>query len=119
VKLVDKKHREDDSYVYAAKIKRELQQQLVGAQVKTTPISIMGTADRAPLALVVTASELDSAMTFANAALAELRKIKGATETKLTVEAGNPEITVQVDRDKNGKPGIDAANSGSNHADCL
>ena len=106
VKLVDKKQREDDSYIYAAKIKRELQQQLVGAQVKTTPISIMGTADRAPLALVVTASELDSAMTFANAALAELRKIKGATETKLTVEAGNPEITVQVDRDKMASLGL-------------
>lgn len=29
-----------------------------------------------------------------------LRNIEGATEVKLTVEDGNPEIQVQVDRDK-------------------
>lgn len=100
VKLVPKKLRTDDSYVYAAKVKRELQQVLVGAKIKTTPIGMLGTADRAPLALVVTASDLDSAMVFANAAMAELKKVKGATEIKLTVESGNPEINVQVDRDK-------------------
>ncbi|MGN6418309.1 MAG: efflux RND transporter permease subunit [Pseudobacter sp.] len=100
VKLTPKKLRADDSYVYAAKVKRELQQELVGAKIKTTPIGMLGTADRAPLALVVTGSDLDSAMVFANAAMAELKKVKGATEIKLTVESGNPEINVQVDRDK-------------------
>jgi HAE1 family hydrophobic/amphiphilic exporter-1 len=100
VKLVPKQLRADDSYVYAAKVKRELQQVLVGAKIKTTPIGMLGTADRAPLALVVTGSDLDSAMVFANAAMDELKKIKGATEIKLTVESGNPEINVQVDRDK-------------------
>ncbi|NML22138.1 efflux RND transporter permease subunit [Pseudoflavitalea sp. G-6-1-2] len=100
VKLVDKKFRADDSYIYAAKIKRELQPILVGAKVKTMPVGMLGTADKAPLALVVSASDLDSAMVYANAAMAELKKIKGATEIKLTVESGNPEINVQVDRDK-------------------
>ncbi|WP_205510678.1 efflux RND transporter permease subunit [Longitalea arenae] len=106
VKLVDGKHRTDDSYVYAAKIKRELQKELVGTKVKTTPVSILGTADNAPLALVVMAPELDSAMAFANAAHEELKKIKGAAETKLTVEAGNPEINVQVNRDKMASLGL-------------
>ncbi len=100
VKLVPSGLRQDDSYVYAAKIKRELQTVLVGAKIKTTPIGMLGTADQAPLALVVTASDLDSAMVFANEAHELLKKIPGATETKLTVEAGNPEINVQVDRDK-------------------
>ncbi|WP_276504704.1 efflux RND transporter permease subunit [Terrimonas pollutisoli] len=106
VKLVNKKQRNDDSYVYAAKIKRELENVLVGAKVKTTPIGMLGTADNAPLALVVMAPDLDSAMAFANAAHDELKKIKGATETKLTVEAGNPEINVQVDRDKMASLGL-------------
>ncbi|GAB2659309.1 efflux RND transporter permease subunit [Flavihumibacter cheonanensis] len=100
VKLVPKELRKDDSYVYAAKIKRELENVLVGAKIKTTPIGMLGTADLAPLALVVTASDLDSALAFANEAHALLKKIPGATETKLTVESGNPEINVQVDRDK-------------------
>ena len=106
VKLVPKQLRADDSYVYAAKVKRELQQVLVGAKIKTTPIGMLGTADQAPLALVVTGSDLDSAMVFANAAMAELKKIRGATEIKLTVESGNPEINVQVDRDKMASLGL-------------
>jgi HAE1 family hydrophobic/amphiphilic exporter-1 len=100
VKLVPKELRKDDSYIYAAKIKRELEKVLVGAKIKTTPIGMLGTADQAPLALVVTASDLDSAMVFANQAHELLKKIPGAAETKLTVESGNPEINVQVDRDK-------------------
>ena len=100
VKMVDQKDREDDSYVYAAKTKRKLQKVLVGAKIKTVGMSIMGTAEEAPLALVITGTTLDSAMVFAKAAEKELYKIKGASEIKLSVETGNPEVNVQVDRDK-------------------
>ncbi len=100
VKMVSQDEREDDSYVYAAKIKRKLQQELVGAKVKTVGMSIMGTAEEAPLALVVTGTTLDSAMVFAKAAEKELYSIPGASEIKLSVETGNPEVNVQIDRDK-------------------
>ncbi len=100
VQLVEKKDRADDSYVYAAKIKRELQNILIGAKVKTVPVSILGSAEQAPLAMIVTAPTLDSATSFATQAMNALRNIEGATEVKLTVEDGNPEIQVQVDRDK-------------------
>jgi len=100
VQMVDKNEREDASNIYAAKIKKELEPLLVGAKVKTVPVSILGSAEQAPLALVVTGPELDSVMVFARAAMNELGKIEGATEMKLSVEAGNPEISVQVDRDK-------------------
>ncbi|MCR6720302.1 MAG: efflux RND transporter permease subunit [Chitinophagaceae bacterium] len=106
VQLVDKKDREDDSYIYAAKIKRELQDVLVGAKVKTVPVSILGSAESAPLALVVTGPELDSVMRFAEVAKEKLGKIQGAAEIKLSVEAGNPEISVTVDRDKMASLGL-------------
>ena len=100
VQMVDEKERLDDSYVFAAKTKRRLEKILVGAKVKTVPISLLGVAEEAPLALVVTGPSLDSAMVFARKAEAELYKIPGATEIELSVETGNPEINVQVDRDK-------------------
>jgi HAE1 family hydrophobic/amphiphilic exporter-1 len=100
VQLVEKKKRQDDSYVYAAKVKRELQKVLVGAKVKTVPVSILGAAEQAPLALVVTGAQLDSVMQFAEVAQQKLAGISGATEIKLSVEDGNPEIRVNVDRDK-------------------
>jgi HAE1 family hydrophobic/amphiphilic exporter-1 len=100
VKMVDQKDRADDASVFAAKIKRKLENVLVGAKVKTVPVGILGTAQDATLGLIITGSSLESAMAFAKLAEAELYKIPGATEIKLSVEAGNPEINVQVDRDK-------------------
>jgi HAE1 family hydrophobic/amphiphilic exporter-1 len=113
VQLVERNHREDDSYVYAAKVKRELEKELVGVKVKTVPVSIMGTAERAPLALVVTGPQLDSVMQFAELAQQKLAAIKGATEIKLSVEAGNPEISVNVDRDKMAALGLTLQNVGA------
>ncbi|ANE52695.1 efflux RND transporter permease subunit [Flavisolibacter tropicus] len=113
VQLVAKKDREDDANIYAAKIKKELEPLLVGAKVKTVPVSILGTAEQAPLALIVTGPELDSVMVFAKAAMNELGKVKGATEMKLSVEAGNPEINVQVDRDKMAALGLNLSTVGA------
>lgn len=113
VQLVAKNQRQDASNIYAAKIKKELQPLLVGARVKTVPVSILGSAEQAPLALIVTGPELDSVMSFAKAALHELTNIEGATEMKLSVEAGNPEINVQVDRDKMAALGLSLSTVGS------
>ncbi|OYQ38277.1 acriflavin resistance protein [Flavobacterium cyanobacteriorum] len=100
VTLVDREDRADNTFIYAAKTKRELEKIVVGAQIKTVPVSIVGGADDAPLALTITGNDVESAMAFAQAAAAELAKIKGATEIKLTTEGGSPEVNVQVDRDK-------------------
>ena len=100
VKMIEQKDRTDDATVYAAKIKRKLEKVLVGSKVKTVPVGILGTAEDAQLGLIVTGPNVESAMKFAKLAEAELRKIPGTTEIKLTVEDGNPEINVKVDRDK-------------------
>ncbi|KFF19326.1 efflux RND transporter permease subunit [Flavobacterium hydatis] len=100
VKMIEQKDRKDDASVYAAKIKRKLEKVLVGAKVKTVPVGILGTAEDATLGLIVTGPSTESAMAFAKLAEAELRSIPGTTEIKLTVEDGNPEINVKVDRDK-------------------
>lgn len=113
VQLVEKKDRQDPANIYAAKIKKELEPVLVGAKVKTVPVSILGSAEQAPLALVVTGPELDSVMIFAQAAMNELKKVQGATEMKLSVESGNPEINVQVDRDKMAALGLSLSTVGA------
>jgi hydrophobe/amphiphile efflux-1 (HAE1) family protein len=106
IKMIDQKERTDGASVYAAKIKRKLENVLVGAKVKTVPVGILGTAENATLGLIVTGPSVESAMEFAQLAEAELRKIPGTTDIKLTVEDGNPEINVQVDRDKMASLGL-------------
>jgi HAE1 family hydrophobic/amphiphilic exporter-1 len=111
VTLNDKSEREDNTFVYAAKIKRELEKTLVNAKIKTVPVGLFG-ADQAPLMLTVTGSSQKDAMAFAEKAAAELKKIPGASEVKLTSEDGNPEINVQVDRDKMSALGLDLSTVG-------
>ena len=106
VKMIDQANRTDGASVYAAKIKRQLEKVLVGSKVKTVPVGILGTAEDAKLGLIVTGPNVESAMKFAKLAEAELRKIPGTTEIKLTVEDGSPEIDVKVDRDKMSSLGL-------------
>lgn len=99
VTLTDKSERSESSFIYAARLKRELERELVGAKVKTVPVGLMGAED-APLALTVTGANMEDAMEFALQAEDQLRKIPGSSDIKLTSEDGNPEINVLVDRDK-------------------
>lgn len=109
--LNDKSLRSDNTFIYAAKIKRELQNELVNAKIATIPVGLMG-AEQAPLQLIVVGSDLPSAMEFARKAEAELLKIAGTSEVELSVEDGNPEITVEVDRDKMSSLGLDLSTVG-------
>ncbi|WP_417289671.1 efflux RND transporter permease subunit [Corallibacter sp.] len=113
VTLIDKSKRSDNSYVYAAKIKRKIQELTTGVKIKTVPVGLMGSAENAPLALVVTGNTLDSAMVFANKAADKLKNIPGATGIKLSVETGNPEVLVEVDRDKMAALGLSLQDVGS------
>jgi HAE1 family hydrophobic/amphiphilic exporter-1 len=106
VKIVNKKFREESSDIYAAHIKKELEKILVGAKVKTVPINILGMAQRSPVEMIVTGSDLDSVTVYATKVLEALRTVPGAAEAKLSAESGNPEISVQVDRDKMASLGL-------------
>ena len=114
VKLVERNERKGiSSDVFATDMSRQLSKQLVGAKVKTVPISILGIAENAPIELVVMGSDLDSALKYAEGAQKVLAGIPGATEIKLSVEKGTPEINVQVDRDKMAAVGLTLATVGS------
>ncbi len=110
--LIDKKDRSESTNVIAAKLKRELSQYLVDAKVKTVPVGMMG-AEQAPIDLVVTSDNVTLAQEYAEKAAALLKTIEGATEVKLTSEAGNPEINVQLDRDKMTLLGLNVATVGT------
>lgn len=111
VKLVPKAEREDNTKIFSAKIKRALEKELVGAKVTTVPVGIMG-AEESPIQLVVTGNTLEEVMSYAKAVEAQLKSIEGATEVKLSVEEGNPEISVTVDRDRMTTLGLNVATVG-------
>lgn len=106
VKLVPLNQRKDASDVYAAKTKLELEKVIPGVKVKTIPISILGTAERAPLEIVAVGADYDSVMAYAKSIEQVVKATAGTKEVKLSVEEGNPEINVSVDRDKMASLGL-------------
>ncbi|WP_270090039.1 efflux RND transporter permease subunit [Sphingobacterium sp. SYP-B4668] len=109
--LIDQKERSESTKVFGAKLKRDLEKELVGSKVKTVTVGMMG-AEQAPITLTVIGSDMKDALAFANQAADQLRNIEGATEVKLTSEDGNPEINVQVDRDKMNSLGLNLSTVG-------
>lgn len=111
VKIEDKSILGEPTKVYAARLKRDLEKELVGVKVTTVPVGFMG-AEMAPLQLTVVGPTLEDVMSYANDAMETLRTIDGASEIKLSVEEGNPEIAVSVDRDKMAMLGLNVATVG-------
>lgn len=109
--IIDKKERSESTNVIAAKLKRKLSQYLVEAKVKTVPVGMMG-AEQSPIALVVTSDNVEVAQQYAEKTAELLKTVEGATEIKLSSESGNPEINVQIDRDKMAMLGLNIATVG-------
>lgn len=100
IEMVNKDERaEKSTKVYAAKLKRELEKELAGVKIKIVPMGIMG-AEQAPLQMNITGNTLEDVMKYAREAEALLKTVPGSSEVELSVEDGNPEIAIQVDRDK-------------------
>ncbi|MDR0262673.1 MAG: efflux RND transporter permease subunit [Sphingobacterium sp.] len=109
--ILDKENFEGNSQVYSATLKRELENKLIGAKIKTVNVGIMG-AEQAPLKLTIIGASVEDAQEFAEKAADQLRKIPGAAGVKLTSEAGNPEINVKIDRDKMTSLGLNVSTVG-------
>ena len=109
--LNDGHRKTEPTKVYAAKLKREMENVLVDAKIKTVQVGMMG-AEQAPLMLTVIASSTEDALEYAQKAADLLANIPGSSEIKLTSEDGNPEIVVQLDRDKMNALGLNVATVG-------
>ncbi len=107
VKLVDEEHRSVSSDIYGVLLKNEIMNKFSGVKVKSTPISILGTAEQAPIQLIVTGPTFDTVMMSATRLMEAVKKVEGTQEVKLTVESGNPEVVVTTDRLKMAELGLD------------
>ncbi len=108
MKLVPQKERPGgvNTDLYAQRVRNELERNLPGVKVSTAPVSFFGGADEDPLQIYVSSSDKEQLMEYANTLLAEIKKIQGTLEAKLSIEEGSPEIKVTVDRERMSKLGL-------------
>ncbi len=106
VTLVDKDERESGTDVLARRMKIAIEESIPGAQIKAVPVSIMGTADDAPIQVILSGSNLDTLLASSKDVMALLGKVEGAAEIQTSVDDGNPELKVNVDREKMAQLGL-------------
>src|SRR5690606_31171604 len=76
VKLVPADQRRESSDIYGVLLKNEILERFPGVKVKATPISIMGTANQAPIQLIVTGPTYDTVMQFAEVLMERVKKVE-------------------------------------------
>lgn len=109
--LIDKADRSESTDILAAKFKRDLEEKFTGVEFKTAPIGLMG-ADNAPIEMVVTAPDNETANKEANRILELLKKVPGSVDAELSTDTGSPEVRVNIDRDKMATLGLNLSSVG-------
>ncbi|GHV19990.1 multidrug ABC transporter [Bacteroidia bacterium] len=106
VKMVDYDKRNVSDREYARQIKLFLQQHIVDAEVTTVPVDFFGGSDNAPIELFVMGDNMDEILSASSLIMDNMNKIPGITDMKISVEAGNPEVNVTLNREKMARLGV-------------
>jgi HAE1 family hydrophobic/amphiphilic exporter-1 len=110
--LVDKKERSISSEEFSAQIKDEIRK-IPGVQVKAAPTGITGNANQAPIQIVLKGTELAKVQEAATTVLNVTRQVPGTTDVEFSVEEPNPELQVQIDRERMAALGLSVADVGT------
>ncbi|TXE13633.1 efflux RND transporter permease subunit [Algoriphagus aquimarinus] len=106
VKLVGPEYRTMSGPDYARNLENYLEENITGAEYTGVPISIMGTANDAPIQVIVSGPDKDSIRLVSEKIEAILAGLKGTRKIESSLEDGNPEIRVEVDRYKMNELGL-------------
>lgn len=113
IKLIDKRKRDLSTAVYAVNVRNELDAILPGVEVTSSEVSFLGSANDAPIQIVVGNTDYQSAIEYGNKVLEKLKTIEGVLEAELSLEEGNPEIKVEADRTLMAELGLNMATIGA------
>ncbi|PRY11288.1 CzcA family heavy metal efflux pump/hydrophobe/amphiphile efflux-1 (HAE1) family protein [Pontibacter ummariensis] len=112
VTLVDVKERSFSTDQFSRQAKADIESKLPDVEVTPVPVGLVGTA-QAPIQIIISGSNLDSVMTFAEKVMEITENVNGTVDVETSVEGGNPEIEVVVDRDKMASVGLSLENVGA------
>jgi hydrophobic/amphiphilic exporter-1 (mainly G- bacteria), HAE1 family len=97
--------------VYALHTKRKLQERIPGVDVRTSPIDIMGLSFM-PIEIYFNGDNLDKLFTMSDTIQQIMRSVPGCVDVAASVEGGNPEVRVEVDRKRMADYGLMMAQVG-------
>jgi HAE1 family hydrophobic/amphiphilic exporter-1 len=100
VKLVDKSERSLSTEKFSQQIKKELQERIEGAKVNISNVDIMGSTSEAPIQVVLSGSDVDRLLSYADTVLQKIKTVAGSSDPKISIENNKPEISIRIDKEK-------------------
>lgn len=97
---------------YMLAVRKELEQKFAGVEFNSAAIGMVNSGT-APIEIFLSGDNLDKILASANDLANRLRKTPGANDVNVSVEAGNPEVRVDIDREKMAKLGLDIQTVGA------
>jgi HAE1 family hydrophobic/amphiphilic exporter-1 len=111
IKLVDKKDRSVSTDAYLLQAKDSLVKRFPGIKINTTIQGTAGGSD--PIQLILTGDNEDTLIRYAQKLKGTIAAMPGSNNVYVTVEDGNPEVNVQIDREKMARFGLNIYNVGA------
>jgi HAE1 family hydrophobic/amphiphilic exporter-1 len=111
-KMVNLKERTISVQDFAIRIKRELFYKYPGLEIKSKAVQMAGGGE-APVQVVVQGANLAEVLQYGDTVKNLVKSVVGTVEVEKSVEDGNPEVKVQLDRKKMSDLGVDIATVGA------
>jgi len=99
-KMLSSDQRKISSQQFARDIKVKLTKAISGVKFKTAAVGMVGGSTAGPIQVVVTGNNVDRVMQAAENVKTTIQGVNSTREVELSVEGGNPEVAIQVDRDQ-------------------
>ncbi|RRB00935.1 efflux RND transporter permease subunit [Larkinella rosea] len=96
-------HQPTESYMIA--LRKELEQHFPAIEFNSSVVGMVNSGS-APIEIFLSGDNLDQILAAANDLANRIRKTPGANDVNVSIESGNPEVRVEIDREKMAKLGL-------------
>lgn len=112
VSLTPKEERSRSTEEISEEIKAKILR-IPGVKVRVDPIGIFGTANQAPIQILVSGTEYGEVRAAAAKVADIMKGIPGTSDVRLSSEEGKPEVRIELDRQKMASLGLNLAEVGA------
>lgn len=111
VQLVDVKKRSISSGAFMLRMRDELNKKFPGLKINSQVVGIASSEE--PIQMVLNGDDQAKIMEAGNKVKSMIEALPGSNDVTMSVEDGNPEVNVQLDREKMAQLGLDIATVGA------
>ncbi|MGA0560197.1 efflux RND transporter permease subunit [Larkinella sp. VNQ87] len=114
VELADASQRpgQQPTQAYMIGLRKELEARFPAIEFNSSVVGIVNSGT-APIEIFLSGDNLDELLTAANDLGNRIRKTPGANDVNVSIESGNPEVRVEIDREKMAKLGLNIQTVGA------